>query len=225
MCPACGAKDFDANPPSAVSPVAAAPAYSAPAAAATNQSFSPAAPNFVGASKSMVPASIGSRFVAYMIDAIILAVLSAIPVAIAYVLTLPTKNQGFSIIMALGMLIGYIIPFVYFTVMPASEERATYGKKAMGLKLLTVQGERLSKSQAFIRVLLTMVIPMTGLLAITISLGGMAVGYKDEFATSVGIAWLIAMPLIVFGPYVTAFFNPNKQTLYDMIVKTVVVKR
>ncbi len=94
----------------------------------------------------------------------------------------------------------------------------------MGLKLVTVQGERLTKAQAFIRVLLTMIIPIAGIIAVSLSFGGMAINYKEEFAASVGLALLIAIPAILIGPYLTVFFNPLKQTLFDLIVKTVVVK-
>lgn len=176
------------------------------------------------ATQPMIPASLGARFLAYIIDLFILTVISAIPVTLAYLLTLPNRSQGMNLLMAVAVIAAYVLPFVYFTVMPASAHQATYGKKAMGLKLVTVQGERLTKAQAFIRVLLTMLVPIAGVVAVSISFGGMAINYKEELAASVGLAWLIAIPAILTGPYLTAFFNPLKQTLFDMIVKTVVVK-
>lgn len=108
--------------------------------------------------------------------------------------------------------------------MPATKHQATFGKKWMNLKLLTIQGEQLTKTQAFIRVLITMLFPILGLIAMSISLGGMALNYKYELTSSIGVAWVLALPFIVLGPYITVFFNPLNQTLYDMIAKTIVVK-
>lgn len=227
MCPACGAKDFDLTPPPiSVTPT---PLPTQQTGHQTIASASASAPSFnahsgTTSSASLVPATLGARFLAYMLDALILTILTAIPVTIGYLISLPSRNQDFHFTTTLGVLAAYVIPFVYFTVMPASFHQATYGKKAMGLRLVTVQGERLSKAQAFVRVLLTMVIPIAGLVAISISFGGMALGYKEEMAASIGVAWLLALPFILFGPYLTVFFNPLKQTLYDMIVKTIVVK-
>lgn len=221
MCPACGAKEFDASPPvlshntqSTSAPIAA-PSTSLPL-----NSFNPSS----GQLSVLIPAALGSRLVAALIDLVILAILQAIPVTIAYLLTLTIKNQEYSVLMVIAVLAAFVVPFVYHTVMPASQLRATYGKKWMGLKLVTIQGERLTKAQAFIRVLLTMVIPVSGLIAVSLSFGGMAANFKEELAASAGIALVLAIPLIIWGPYLTVFFNPLKQTLFDMIVKTIVVK-
>lgn len=226
MCPSCGAKDFEPYPPTPQAvkqTVAPTSGNATPSSGSAAQQlaglFAPALTTL-----PIVPASLGARFVAYLIDLLILTVISAVPVTLAYLLTLPNRSQGMSVLMAVAVLAAYVLPFVYFTVMPASAHQATYGKKSMGLKLVTMQGERLTKAQAFIRVLLTMIIPIAGVVAVSLSFGGMAINYKEEFAASVGLAWLIAIPAILLGPYLTVFFNPLKQTLFDMIVKTVVVK-
>jgi uncharacterized RDD family membrane protein YckC len=226
MCPSCGFKDFDATPPA---PQASLPTQT-PAASNHSASQSNAAQqssHFFSSGQATTPivtGSLGARLIAYFIDLLILTVISAVPVTLAYLLTLPNRSQGTSLFMAAAVLAAYVLPFVYFTVMPASTHQATFGKKAMGLKLVTVQGERLTKAQAFIRVLLTMIIPIAGIIAVSLSFGGMAINYKEEFAASVGLALLIAIPAILIGPYLTVFFNPLKQTLFDLIVKTVVVK-
>lgn len=230
MCPACGAKDFDLNPPLPPSPTAS-PGNQSPLASTqpttvnnSNAASALSSTSIAGSYTTLIPGSLGARTVAYFIDAVILAVLSAVPVTLAYLLSLPNRNSDFSLATALGVMAAYLIPFVYYTVLPASSYQATYGKRAMGLKIVTLQGERLSKAQAFIRILLMMLLPIAGLVAISLSFGGMAIGYKDDLAASIGIAWLLTIPVILFGPYLTVFFNPLKQTLYDMIVKTIVVK-
>ena len=226
MCPACGGKDLDANPPS-LAPAQHAGSINNKSSNAQQTSGSPIAVAPGGSSQAIsqiAPAGLGARTTAYLLDFLILAFVSAVPVGVAYFLTLPQRHDGVSVLVAIAVLVAYILPFVYFTVLPASKYQATYGKRAVGLKIVTVQGECLTKTQAFIRFLLTMVIPTAGLLAISFSFGSMALSYKEDLATSIGLAWLFAIPLILFGPYMVAFFNPLKQTLYDLIVKTVVVK-
>jgi len=231
MCPSCGAKDFDLNPPAV--PLASTPTHIHSPVQASQAGINPSSKRFSGLNLStpigslpisMNPAPLGSRFLASSIDLVIVAILQAIPVSLAYLLTLPIKSQPFNPLMSLAVLAAFLIPFFYYTLMPASKYRATYGKKAMGLMLLTLQGETLTKIQAFIRVLLTMIIPVTGIIAISVSFGGMAANFKDDLAASAGIAWVIAIPLILWGPYLTVFFNPLKQTLFDMVAKTIVVK-
>jgi uncharacterized RDD family membrane protein YckC len=226
MCPTCGGKDLDTNPPNlAPSPQVSSGGNSISNApkVSGNQATYGQGTSTPGTSP-IVPAGLGARTAAYLLDVLILTFVSAIPLGVAYFLTLPQRGEGVSVLVAVAVLVGYVLPFVYFTALPASKHQATYGKRAVGLKIVTVQGECLTKIQAFIRFLLTMVIPTAGLLAISFSFGSMALSYKDDLATSIGLAWLIAIPLILFGPYMVAFFNPLKQTLYDLIVKTVVVK-
>ena len=58
----------------------------------------------------------------------------------------------------------------------------------------------------------------------TISIGGMALNYKEEMSSAIGIAFVIGMVLILIGPYLLALFNPLKQSLYDLMVSTIVVQ-
>lgn len=225
MCPACGNKDFCNMPPSfSVNRPQQESSFSNTGTNSNNSNLSSSLASKIPYPINLTPAPLGIRFIAYILDVVILSILSAIPVSVGYILTLPLNNQGSSFLMAIAILTAYIIPFVYYTILPASDMQATYGKRTMGLKIKTIHGERLTKIQSFVRVLLMMVIPIMGILAITLTFGGMAVGYKENLAPSLGIAWLIALMLILFGPYLTALFNPSKQTLFDMIVKTIVVK-
>ena len=212
MCPSCGSKDFQPSPPSLNSTPTPTPSQSGTLNAS-------AAPN-----KSLTPAHLGRRFAAYLIDIALLATFNAIALAIAYFVVAPNQNEGFNGVSTLTILLSYIAPFVYLTVMPASSKQATYGKAWMGLKLVTIQGERLTRTQAFIRVLMTTIIPFVAVISISIAFGGMALQSKAELGASIGVAWLIALPVVLLGPYLLVFFNPQKQTLFDLIVKTIVVK-
>jgi uncharacterized RDD family membrane protein YckC len=216
MCPSCGAKDFDLAPPNAQS------ASSAQISASTGgpQSWG----TTQGTLTALLPGPLWARFFAYLIDTLIVVVATAVPIGLAFSLEQASRSSGVSFIVVIAALFAYGFPFVYYTVMPASTRQATFGKSALGLKLVTVSGERLTKMQAFLRVLLTLLLPLGGIIAITLSFSGMALGYKEELASSFGVAWFLAIPIVLWGPYVTAFFNPQKQTLIDMIVKTIVVK-
>ena len=94
----------------------------------------------------------------------------------------------------------------------------------MGLKIVTLQGETLSKTQSFMRVLLTFLLPIAAIIAIVLSLGSMAFTYKDSMHESIGLAVILAIPFALWGPYLTIYFNPLKQTLFDLMVKTIVIK-
>jgi uncharacterized RDD family membrane protein YckC len=216
MCPSCGGKKFDSSQPDQ---------GSSPRNTSTSQSLTGSVSSSASnATSKFLPADHFKRFIAYVIDFALVACISAIPIAFAYLISLPSRHEGISLLVSASFLVAYLAPFIYFTVMPASKHQATFGKKWMNLKLLTVQGEQLTKTQAFIRILVTMLFPILGLIAISISFGGMALNYKDELASSIGMAWVLALPFIVIGPYITVFFNPLNQTLYDMIAKTIVVK-
>jgi uncharacterized RDD family membrane protein YckC len=230
MCPSCGSKDFDSTQPSPITVAQqttqsiSTSVGSAGINVAANINYNSSNSTKLVGTTALTPAPLGARTMAYVIDTLILAVLSTVPVAISYLLTLPYRNSEFSLAVSLGIIFAYLIPFFYHTVLPASKNAATYGKKIMGLKILTLQGEILSRSQAFIRILLIMLLPLVGVIAISLSLGGMAIGYKDSLAASIGVAWILTVPIVLIGPYLTVFFNPQKQTLYDIIVKTIVIK-
>ncbi len=225
MCPSCGAKDFDsalpniqsgAPPQNSAGPNPAISAFSAPASSGWGATHS--TPTL------LVPASLWARFFAYLIDTVIVIVGTAVPIGLAFSLEQASRSSGVNFVVVIAALFAYGFPFVYYTVMPASLRQGTFGKSALGLKLVTVTGERLTKMQAFLRVLLTLLVPLGGVIAITLSFSGMALGYKEELAASFGVAWFLAIPIVLWGPYITAFFNPQKQTLIDMILKTIVVK-
>lgn len=116
--------------------------------------------------------SIFKRFLALIIDAIILALASFLLLRIPY----------------LGGFLSFIFAVVYFTVFETSSLRATPGKYWLGLSVTTETGDTLSFTQSLIR----------------------------HFTKYISSAFLC------FG-YVLAFFTDKKQTLHDLIAKTVVV--
>jgi uncharacterized RDD family membrane protein YckC len=225
MCPSCGAKDFDLAPPSTQSSLTQQAsvglmAHSTASSPLSSQSWT----TTQGTPHALIPASLWARFFAYLIDTVIVIVATAVPLGLAFSIEQASRSSGVNLIVVIAALFAYGFPFLYYTVMPATTRQATLGKSALGLKLVTISGERLTKMQAFLRVLLTLLVPLGGIMAITLSFSGMALGYKEDLTASFGVAWFLAIPLVLWGPYITAFFNPQKQTLIDMIVKTIVVK-
>ena len=225
MCPSCGAKDLELTLPnlSAVSKsLQQTPTAPIQAPQSNGASSSPAG-NGVSLN-GLSPAPLFPRFCAYLIDALIISILAVIPVAIASLLSIPLRAEGPSFLQSLAFLASFCFPYAYFTILHASKEQSTFGKRWMGLRIVTLQGETLSKTQSFMRVLLTSLLPLVAIIAIALSLGSMALTYKDSMHESIGLAAVLAIPAALCGPYLTIYFNPLKQTLFDLMMKTIVIK-
>lgn len=82
----------------------------------------------------VVPASFGERFLAVLIDGIILAVAN-------FVLEIVLDNISSSV---LSIVVGWL----YFAIQESGEQQATIGKKVLGLKVTTIDGQRMSFGQA-----------------------------------------------------------------------------
>lgn len=85
------------------------------------------------------------RVVAYLIDAILLGGASAILASLLGVDMFGGEKTAFDPTVNVGSL---IIGWLYFALMESSERGATLGKMAVGLRVVTDQGERLSFGRA-----------------------------------------------------------------------------
>ena len=144
------------------------------------------------------------RFVALLIDGLLLSVAQALIIApfmaaIGFAASNPelmTPEDGmaaFSAMMgAMGIVqaVSLVMGWLYFALMQSSKHQATLGKMALGLKVVDSEGNRLSFAKASIR-------------------------YIGKFVS--GIILLIG--------YIIAAFNPRKQALHDMIAGTYVIKK
>ena len=150
------------------------------------------------------------RFVAYIIDYIILYVISGfviIPILAAVGLSVGAATDGFDMssmsegdIMAMastivgaifaGGMISLAINILYYTLMESSKYQATVGKLALGLKVTDTSGGKLDFVKALIR-----------------QLGKIVSG------------------IILLIGYIMAGFTEKKQALHDMIAGTLVVKK
>lgn len=145
----------------------------------------------------------GKRFIAFLIDTILLGVVTVILVSIIGMVSgvgaaSAVSNSGdmsdsqaagiMAVMAGAGLLIQLIslaLQVGYFTYMESSERQATIGKSAMGLIVADENGNRLDVQKALIR----------------------------------NISRLIS-GFICFIGYLMAFFTEKKQTLHDIIAKT-----
>jgi len=79
------------------------------------------------------------RFVAYIIDAILLGIVGGVVASLFGVSMMQTDWDDPTI-----NLVSLVVGWLYFALLESSERGATVGKMAMGLRVVTSQGQRLS---------------------------------------------------------------------------------
>lgn len=176
---------------------------------------------------SFTPAAHHKRAFAAAIDFGVVGFGSAIPVGAAYVLVGGggANDLGLNPFLIVAILLSMTMPYVYFTLMHSSEAMATIGKQSMGLIVITTQGEKLSRLQAFIRIIITALLPIAGLLLLVVAAAGLASRFNEGLHASIGVATAIGLLLVYFGPFCTVFFNSRHQTFFDMVCKTCVINK
>ena len=138
----------------------------------------------------------GKRFIAFLIDVILLTVvimiLFGILGTVGFIGASAAETSDTSGMMAAMMGAGLLMQVLsvalqvgYFTYMESSERQATIGKSAMGLIVADENGNRLDTQKALIR----------------------------------NISRLVSGFICLIG-YLMAFFTEKKQTLHDIIAKT-----
>jgi uncharacterized RDD family membrane protein YckC len=163
-------------------------------------------PTMTGA--TVTYASFGARFVALIIDSLVVGCLNFIVVApLMTFLGLGVASQiqdggAVSEEQAIGMVAGFIaaifsamiavwvISLLYFSLMESSKTQGSLGKMAMGIKVTDLEGQRISFGKAFLR--------------------------------SIG---KVISQMIMYIGYIMAAFTEKKQALHDIIASTLVVKK
>jgi uncharacterized RDD family membrane protein YckC len=157
----------------------------------------------------------------YVIVTIIAGVLGAVA---GFIGAFDTSAKG-ALSGGVILLVAAVVPFIYFTIMHSRESGASWGKAAMGLRVVTMGGERLTRVQAFIRVLLTLLVPIAGWIVVGVTAAG-TISSDFEAIKGIGIATMVIGILAIgFGPYLTVYFNHQRQTLFDLICKTCVINK
>ena len=84
-------------------------------------------------------ASFGKRFLAALLDGVILAIINGLISAVL------GKNTG------LASLVGILVAWLYYAVQESSEKQATLGKQALGIVVTDLEGKRIDFVKATIR--------------------------------------------------------------------------
>ncbi len=148
------------------------------------------------------------RVVAYIIDIVVLAV-PIVVISIVLPGTVDASGMPAGPSLA-GSLIGAAIIMAYVGLLESSAKQATLGKMALGLKVTSVDGARLSLGQAIFRVWPYYATGIAGALDALVGTGMI-------ISLIVGIAAFVACVVVAF--------TPMKQGLHDMIASTLVVKK
>jgi len=148
------------------------------------------------------------RFVAYIIDYIVIQVLQSfviLPILGLFGLNFlsgnfsfndPSEEEiiamiiAFASAMSAAITLSIIIQVLYYTIMEASKYQGTLGKMALGLKVTDMNGKPLDLGKAFLR-----------------NLGKIVSGF------------------LLFIGYIMAGLTEKKQALHDMFVGALVVKK
>jgi uncharacterized RDD family membrane protein YckC len=172
------------------------------------------------------PADYGKRIIASIIDATFVALLGSLFVGIAFLISGPfTDSNKFNPLVVLMFLLSLFVPYIYYTITHGSEKKATLGKLAMGLMLVTIAGDQVTKVTAFSRIVLTTLLPVGAAFVIGLSAAGMLINYAEEMHPSIALAALIGILIIYIAPFATIFFNEKRQSLFDLICKTYVINK
>jgi uncharacterized RDD family membrane protein YckC len=126
-------------------------------------------PKIIISMENLKLAGFGKRFVAYIIDAIVLGIaMSIIFIPFGGVLGFMgmnafqndgdmTESETIATAAMAGISIGgivliaLVVPFVYDALMTASEKQGTIGKMVMKIKVIKENGEKLNTTDAFVR--------------------------------------------------------------------------
>ena len=125
------------------------------------------------------------RLVAYIIDAILLSIVFGIVGSVAgYNIFEPDMESYGAAVNIASLLIGWL----YFALLESSERGATVGKMAMGLRVVTDKGERLSFMKATGRYFAKIIS------AIILCIGFIMIGFTDRKR---GLHDMIASTLVI----------------------------
>jgi uncharacterized RDD family membrane protein YckC len=94
-------------------------------------------------------ADFGKRFLATLLDGVILAIISIlINIVVGIALTLINNDTLANLV---GNLVGITIGWLYYTIQESSPKQATLGKQALGIVVTDLNGKRISFVKATIR--------------------------------------------------------------------------
>jgi uncharacterized RDD family membrane protein YckC len=96
----------------------------------------------------------GSRLGAYLLDTLLLLVPLALVIGIVFALD-PDESSGLWALVVVAYLASLVVPFVYFAIMHGGERGQTFGKRALGIRVVDEAGRSIGYGRAFGRYAIT----------------------------------------------------------------------
>lgn len=165
-------------------------------------------------------ASIGKRFVAVLIDSLLLQVVFFVAYGKPPIGEELSTPKGIA-----ANVLATLIGWVYFAVMESSSLQATFGKRLLSIIVTDMDGKKISFGRATLRYLgksLWLIIFIFALIVAVRSQTISAGKANTAYLAFAGLLILVSLGVAVVG-YLMAFFTPEKQALHDMIARCVVV--
>jgi uncharacterized RDD family membrane protein YckC len=101
------------------------------------------------------------RLAAYLLDGLVFGTVSLVIGLLAGVTTLREQFDPMAPLNLSQTAVEFVVMLIYFVLQEGSEKQATFGKRLLGLKVQTVDGERLTYVQALVRFLSRLVCVVT----------------------------------------------------------------
>jgi uncharacterized RDD family membrane protein YckC len=186
----------------------------------------PAARQAVSSSAKSAIASPFRRVAAWLLDYLVIAAYLIVLTAVSLGILASPLRGAFTAAMSASLdaeLFGFVLltaPVVlYFALLEASSWQATIGKRALGLKVTTLDGGRLPVGRALVREAVRF-LPweMSHALVWQVALSPGARTFPPWMAAAFGLVYLL-----VFSYLVTLFVGSTHRTLYDRIAGSVVI--
>jgi len=213
ICPGCGGQSFSSNPKTQIT----RPPQSRPLGSVR--------PPAVSGTLGFVAAGNWARLFANIIDVVfylLVAMLVAFMLGMSIGWSIPDVDVNS--VEALGNLSVWVVLVLYFALFHSSKYQATPGKLAAGLRIVTLDGNKVSFGRAVGRACLTIGVYLLGLIAMVFLVWVFASGKQTLAPVDWTLAFLCGF-VIWNTPYLMLFFNRERQTLFDRICRTRVVKR
>lgn len=169
------------------------------------------------------PAGLSRRIAAFGLDYLLMLAYIALLVAISLiVIGWPPKGPFLSPERYdLRAFLVLVLPVIlYFALMEASARQATWGKRRMGLKVVSTGGARLSLGRSLVRSAAKFV-PWQIAHTCLFQLKGMEYGYATNLSL-VDAGFLVAMGLV--AAYLVTLARPPHRTPYDRLAGSLVTR-
>ena len=164
------------------------------------------------------------RFVAVLIDAIILIILQFI-VAFGVPPTWSNSTNGWDNPKVIAYnLCTIVVSWMYFAIMESSSLQATFGKKILGIIVTDTQGQKISFARASARYFGKSFAILIWLAAGLVEFMAQNTGGEESPYKYLAILLFLIGAIAFFFGYLMAAFTPEKQALHDIIARCLVVK-